>query len=183
MLTELQIANKALGRLGCERIASLSDNNNRAKLCTDFIEISKQAVLEMCPWSFARKRVELTYTGTPDFEYTHSFTPPADLIKIVKEYEDEEYLEEGGLILANSETLKLVYIYDIDDTVKRTPTFDTAWFLVLASHLAYPLTQNSNLQGQLFGEAELLTSRGMSLDAKGSTPVNYEFDTFLDPRY
>lgn len=170
MLTLLEIANKALGRIGCERIASLSDDNNRAKLCSDFIEISKQATLEMCPWSFARKRVELTSTGTPDFEYTYSFTPPTDLIKIVKEYDENEYLEEGGLILSDAETLKLVYIYDIDENVKRTPSFDTAWYLILGANLAYSLTQNTALKADLLAEAEFITSRAMSLDAQGFKP-------------
>lgn len=183
MLTDLEIVNNALGRLGCERIASLSDNNKRAKLANDFLESSKLATLEMCPWSFATKRTVLSSTGTPAFEYTHSFTPPTDLIKIIKEYDGNKYKEEDGEILAYTNELKLVYTAEIDETTKRTPTFDKAWYLVLASEMAYSLTQNNTLKADLLGEAELLTSRSMSLDAMGSTPVDYEFDAFIDVRY
>lgn len=182
MLTDLQIANNALGRLGCERISSLEDNSKRARLVNDFLASSKKVTLEMGPWDFATKRETLTATGVPAFEYTHSFCKPDNLIFIVKEYNDEEYKVEGSDILANAQKLLLIYVYDIDEKVKRTPNFDKAWYLNLASEMAYSLTQNNSLKDSLMAEAELLAPRAMSYNAKGSTPTEYTIDTFINTR-
>ncbi len=76
MLTDLEIANSAIGRLGCERIASLSDNNKRARLANDYLESSRRTTLEMAAWDFAIKRATLTSTGTPAFEFTDEFDLP-----------------------------------------------------------------------------------------------------------
>ena len=89
---------------------------------------------------------------------------------------------EGNKILADTETLKIKYVYEIDEDVKRSPNFDKAWYLVLASEMAYSLTQNGALQGTLFGEAELIAGRASSLNAQGSSPIDYTFDTFTNAR-
>ena len=182
MLTDLDIVNNALGRLGVERIASLSDSNKRAKLASDFLDSSRKVTLEMVPWDFALKRVELISSGTPAFEYTHSFTLPSDWVSIVSEYNDEEYHVEGGKILANTDTLLIKYVYEIDETVKRTPNFNKAWYLNLAAEMAYSLTQNNKLKNDLINEADFIASKAGSFNAKGSTPVSYEIDTFTDSR-
>ncbi len=182
MLTDLQIANNALGRLGCERISSLEDNSKRARLVNDFLESSRKVTLEMGPWDFATTRVQLSSIGTPAFEFTHQFEVPDDHIFIIKEYNDEEYKVEGELIFANTDTLLLVYVYEIDEDVKRSPNFDKAWYLNLAAEMAYSLTQNNSLKDSLMAEAELLAPRAMSYNAKGSTPTEYTIDTFLTQR-
>jgi len=120
MLTDLEIVNNALGRLGVERIASLSDNNKRAKLANDFLESTRKYTLEMTPWDFALKRVELSSSGTPAFEFTHEFDLPADHLKIVSEYNEEEYFVEGDKILANTDTLLIKYIYEIDEVLSTS---------------------------------------------------------------
>lgn len=182
MLTDLEIVNNALGRLGVERISSLTDDSKRAKLANDFLNISRRATLEFTPWDFALKRATLTATGVPAFEYSYSFDAPADLVKIVSEFNKNEYHVEGGKILADTNTLNIKYIYEIDEDVKRTPTFDKAWYLVLASEMAYSLTQNTKLATDLLSEAEFVAGRASSLNASGSTPISYEIDDFLNSR-
>lgn len=182
MLTDLEIVNNALGRLGCERIASLSDSNKRAKLANDFLNTSRRETLELSHWGFATKYESLTAIGTPPFKWTHTFCAPSDLISIVGEYNEEEYELVDGAIYANTEKLDLIYIFEIDENVKRTPNFDKAWYLVLASNMAYSLTQNNSLKESLMAEARDIASTAMSLSSKNSTPTEYSFDAFTTPR-
>ncbi len=183
MLTDLEIANLALGHLGCQRISSLADDNNRAKILSDFLQVSRDYTLEMTPWDFAIKRVALTANGnTPAFEWTQEFDEPTDLIKIVSEYEDNPYYRENGKILSDASTLKLKYIYRIDEDVQRTATFDMAWSLILASMVCYSLTQNASLKAQLLQDAQDKVSTSMSLNAIGSSPMDYSFDVFTNER-
>lgn len=182
MLTELEIVNSALGRLGCERIASLEDNNKRAKLANDFLLNSRNEALELAAWDFALIRESLSSSGTPAFEYTHQFDKPDELIWIVEEYNEEVYKVEGEFILANTDTLQIKYVAEFDEDIKRSASFDKAWYLTLAANLAYSLTQNSNLKSELLAEAEFVAARAASNNSKGSTPDSYEFNAFLDPR-
>lgn len=183
MLTDLEISNLALGHLGCERIASLSDDNKRARLCSDFLEVSRKHTLELGHWDFAIKRATLTSSGTPDFEWTYRFDVPDDMIAIISEYNENEYKVEGPYILSDAETLQLKYIYEIDEDVKRSATFDSAWSLLLAHYMCYSLTQSLSLKDRLLKDAEEVSAKAMSRNSARSTPESYEFDVFLDSRF
>lgn len=182
MLTDLEISNLALGHLGCERIASLADDNNRAKLCNDFLNISRKHTLELGHWDFAIKRATLTSNATPAFEWTYQYDLPDDLIHIISEYEEAEYKIEGAYILSDSPTLKLKYIYEIDEDVKRSATFDSTWSLLLAHYMSYSLTQNLGLKDRLLNDAETMAAKSMSRNSARSTPDSYEFDVFTTSR-
>lgn len=182
-MTDLEIANLALDHLGCQSISSLADDNNRAKLATRLLQIARDYTLEMNSWDFATKRVTLTANGnTPAFEWTQEFDEPTDLIRIISEYNEAEYKRENGKILSDASTLKLKYTYRIDEDVPRTATFDIAWSYILAHFMCYSLTQNNALKAQLLAEATEKVNLSMSLNAMGSSPDNYEFDTFTDSR-
>lgn len=182
MLTDLEIVNNALGRLNCERIVSLDDNNKRAKIAKDYLSNSRKVALEFGPWDFALTRATLTSIGTPEFEYQHLFCKPEDLISIVSEFNESEYFVEGDNILSDAPTLLIKYVKDIDENTKRSASFDKAWYLALASEMAYSLTQNTGLKDSLMAEASLLAPSAMHFNSKGSTPISYEIDTFLDSR-
>ncbi len=182
MLTDLEIVNNALGRLGVERVISLSDDNKRAKIAKDFLDASRRFTLEMTPWDFALKIVELTSTGAPAFGYTHQVALPADWLKAVKEENGYEYFVMGSNLVSDYEVLQMTYIYEIDEDVKRTPNFDKAWYLNLAAEMSYSLTQNSKLKNDLIAEADLVAGRAGSLNAMGSTPTSYEIDDYTNSR-
>lgn len=182
MLTDLEISNLALGHLGCERIASLADDNKRARLCNEFLNLSRKHTLELGHWDFATKRASLASTGTPAFEWTYEFDLPADLIHIISEYEEAEYKIEGNKILSDAPTLKLKYIYEIDEDDKRSATFDSAWSYLLAHYMSYSLTQNLALKDRLLNDAETLAAKSMSRNSARSTPESYEFDVFTTSR-
>lgn len=183
MSTELTIANLALGRLGVDRIASLSDTSLRANLVNDYIVQVRQEVLESYQWSFAMKRVELSENGTtPAFEWGFTFNRPSDFIRGVSEYNDEEWEEEGNVLLANAETLQMRYIAKTDDTTLYSPTFKKVWYLTLAAEMSYLLTQNKGLNAELKAEAEDAAMGSRSFNSMASSPKDFGIDSFTDVR-
>lgn len=183
MSTELSIANLALGRLGVERISSLSEDSHRAELLNDYLHQSRKDILEQYPWSFAIKRAELDNNGnTPAFEWGFEFEMPADLVRIVSEYNDEEWLEEGDKILANAETLQVRYISNDVSTDRYTPTFKKVWYITLAAELSYSLTQNESLREALLTEAEDVAMGSRSFNSMASSPQHFKINDFTDVR-
>lgn len=147
------------------------------------VESVRYQLLESHPWDFALKRATIANNGnTPAFEFEYEFDKPLDMLRITSEYNEEDYFVEGDTILANAETLYLRYIYKEEDPEKFSPTFDKAYYLFLAAEASYSLTNDKALKQQLIEEAELYVERSMSYNSQGSTPKNYEFDAFLDPR-
>lgn len=183
MLTDLQVANLALNRLGCGRISSLADQSKQARIMNDLVQITRYQLLESHPWDFAIKRAAVTNNGnTPAFEFTYEFDKPLDMLRVLSEYEEEDYFVEGDTILADAETLYLRYIFKLEDHQLFSPTFDKAFYLHLAAEASYSLTNDKALKQQLIEEAELYVERSMSYNSQGSTPKDYQFDAFLDPR-
>ncbi len=183
MATKTQIVNFALRRLGCEPVGSILDDNKRAKCMSDVYDISRQEALELFPWSFAKARAALTANAVvPAFGYSYSFDLPTDFITVVSEHNETEYHREGGYLLADSDTLNIVYIKDATDESIFTSAFNKAFALVLAKEGSFALTQDSALLSKLEAELFRLIEDAKFADSKGSTQEDYEINDFLDVR-
>lgn len=58
-LTQLDIANRALVRLGAKKIVALDEDSDRARACVAEVDEVRQETLRAHPWNFARKRTRL----------------------------------------------------------------------------------------------------------------------------
>ena len=184
-LTNEDIANSALSKLGAEEITSLSDNTRRAKLCNRQFHKIRKKLLRSHPWNFAMKRSALTAdVSTPSFEYSTNFILPADYLRgIREEYKDIDWKVEGQFILANQESFNLLYISDITDPTEFDETFDELFALNLAYELSYPLIQSLSLKESL--RVELMNfdlKDARSFDAQEGTPEELETTTWLNSR-
>jgi hypothetical protein len=183
MLTDLEVANLALNRLGCGRISSLAEQSKAGRVMNDLVQITRYNLLESHIWDFATKRAAVSNNGnTPAFEFEYEFDRPLDMLRIVSEYNEEKYYVEGDTILANVETLYLRYVFKLEDHQVFSPTFDKAFYLHLAAEASYSLTNDKALKQQLVEEAEFYVERAMSYNSSGSSPRDYEFDIFTDSR-
>lgn len=183
MANKIQIINLALRRLGCEPISSLSENNKRAKVMNDIYELARKDSLEEHPWPFAIKRATLTAeASTPAFEYKYQFKKPTDFLRAISEYNEETYKEEGSKLLADVDTLSLVYIYYNDDEDSYSASFTRSFYLRLAEEGCYSLSQDKSLKDQIQKEREDILAKARSYAAQGSSPQEYDFDFFTDVR-
>lgn len=183
-ISKIDIINKALHHLGTERINLITDQNKRAKVMTDIYDITKKSCLEDGFWGFAKKRVNLSALATvPLYEYAYEFNKPADCIKPVKEYNDEPYVVEGSKILADTNTLDLIYIWDIEDASTFTPGFIETLAFKLARDACYTLIQSSERYNFLDRAYEKQISMARSNMDSQQPPVEIEISDFINVRY
>jgi len=179
MITEIDICNKAILRLGGNMVgspdnlaASLDDSSLEAKLCKLDYALIRDVVTEQFVWSFALKRVILDVPDPikPAFGYTAAFPYPADALNIWRvDYNNYEtnavdtnevqgsWRVEGGQVLANSQLINVQYIRRMDlagDINLFTPQFVDCFSLRLAVEMCMAITESSALFSTLTQEYE-----------------------------
>lgn len=140
MTTKVDIVNQALNLIGADSITSFDESTITARRIKSVYDTSRQALLRMHPFQCATKRIKLSpLNDVPDFEYSHQFQLPNDLIRIINT-NIEEYTVETDRILANSNTLNLVYVFDN----KNEETYDSLFTECLILYLAYKISNSTS---------------------------------------
>lgn len=151
MASEVGICNRALQKLGADRITSLTQDSRNARSCNALYESLRDAELRAHPWSFAVTRTTLAPDATaPEFDYDYAFSVPSDCLRVLKS--NDPYLDwqfESNKILTNEgDTIYVRYIKRVEDP----NAFDSLFIEALASRLAMELCEEltqSNQKAQL----------------------------------
>ena len=149
-MTETEICNAALGRLGEAPILSLTDTGATARACALHFKMTRDAVLRSHRWNFACKRGALAEMGTaPLFGWDHAYQLPADFLRVVEVNESEDgagnpWAVEQDQLLTNDDAVNLVYVYRLEDASKFDPLFNEALACKLAEKLASTLRGSSS---------------------------------------
>lgn len=160
MASVIQVANRALTKLGAARIISLGDDNKQARAVVSCFEDLRDDELRAHRWQFAMKRVELAaLSATPIFGYEKQYALPADFLRIdmvddrypsaiMDNYIDSEYLEwtvEGNVILTDiGAPLKLRYIAQVTEPNSWDSNFREALASRIAMEICEELTQSDS---------------------------------------
>jgi len=160
MASVIQVANRALTKLGSARITSLSDDVKAARSISSCFEDLRDDELRAHRWQFAMKRTTLAALSTaPAFGYNYQYALPSDFLRIdmvddrfpaaiMDNYIDAEYLEwtlEGNVILTDiAAPLKLRYIAQMTDPTLWDENFREALASRLAMEIAEDLTQSES---------------------------------------
>lgn len=159
MASVIQVANRALTKLGSSRITSLDDDVKAARAVSSCFDDLRDAELRAHRWQFAMKRASLAaLSEAPAFGWDYQYALPADFLKldqvndqfpstVLENYVGEElvdYVLESNLILTNIEApLKLRYIAQVTDPNQWDACFREALACRIAAELAEDLTQNA----------------------------------------
>lgn len=150
------ICNSALQLLGITngRISDLTtDTSKQAVVCRDFYASTRDATLRAFPWTFAKKRAELTSAiATAYDEWDYGFALPADCLAVRRVLNGVSRIESLGhriayeqiydsvaaatVILVDFAEIVVEYTAKITDTTKFTPDFDQALIAYLASKIS-----------------------------------------------
>lgn len=152
----VEICNIALAKIGHEGfITTLTENSKGAKYMNIFYESIRDEVMGSHLWRFARKRAVLApLSETVLFDGGKYFQYPNDCLRIVgtdKEYfhSGERWMREGDKIIADTDTLKIVYL----SRVENVALYDASFVDCLATRLAYeacmPIMKDKSLKEQL----------------------------------
>ena len=157
-ISETSIANLALSKIGVPRITNIDTTTSvTAQQCREHYDITRDQLLRSHEWGFALARSTITAdTATPDFEWDHQYSLPADCLRALSLYDtDYPYAIEGTKLLTDSDTVELKYISQITDPTKFDPLFVEVLVLQLAVNLATVLTQDVNLAERAAGELQV----------------------------
>lgn len=160
MASVIQVANRALTKLGSARITSLSDDVKAARSISSCFEDLRDDELRAHRWQFAMKRTTLAaLSDAPAFGYNYQYALPSDFLRIdmvddrfpaaiMDNYIDAEYLEwtlEGNVILTDiGAPLKLRYVAQITDPTQWDENFREALASRVAMEIAEDLTQSES---------------------------------------
>ena len=86
MASEVDICNLALGHLGdTATVASINppEGSAQSEHCARFYPIARDALLEMHPWGFATKRVNLAALNSTWPEWQYAYALPGDVVNLL----------------------------------------------------------------------------------------------------
>jgi len=147
-VAKIDIANRALVKLGAEPLTSLSEDNDRAVSFNQLYDAVREATLEAYPWRFALKRAQLAQGATdPTWGWASAFPLPADLLKVEStDLDSSPWTVERGELYSDRSEMKIVYIFNVTDTNTFSPTYVEALSEHLASEMAIAVTGEANLK-------------------------------------
>ena len=156
-MTDVQICNLALARLGDAKITTLGDATAQAQYCTLFYAQTVEELQTDLDWQFCRKLASVSANATaPAFGYSARYALPADFLRVLRINgidEDENFSKWeiiGGFIHTDlTGPIQLDYVASITDTALFPPVFVELLTAKLAAHLALPLTGSKELFGQM----------------------------------
>lgn len=162
MITEIEITNKALAKLGIRPIASLEDKEETARVAKLLFGTVLDYELSIYRWLFALKRTALAKDATaPAFGYKNQYSLPPDFLRLESVEKPlgmkDAYLVEGDKILTDLEApLKIIYISRKVDYVKWPPFFVEAFACKLAYEMCERLKQDPSRKQTLMVEYQTI---------------------------
>jgi hypothetical protein len=195
MASQIDIANRALTKMGAARIISLSDDVKAARSVASMWDIVRDAELRARNWSFAIKREALAASSTaPAYGYNYQFPVPSDFLRLVSvgEYyppasltdyrgsDESAWRVEGRNILHDDAgPLYIRYVARIDDTAQWDATFVESFACRLAAELAEELTQSSSKKDTAWGEHKKAISEAVRANAIELPPEPLADDSWV----
>ena len=190
---DVDICNQALTKLGVEPIVTVETDLNSVTASTKPIRFLKARYLDIRNnllanfwWNFAIKKATLVQdVSTPTFGYEYNYILPTDFLRLL--YIDNEdktnpYNLEGEFLASDSSSVKLAYISKESSTYTFSPMFRNALIYLVASDLAYPLVQSTQLALEMRKMAQEELREARSIDSQQGTPPQIYDDDWLNSR-
>jgi hypothetical protein len=175
MTSEVDICNRALSRLGTRAtIAALAENSTEARTASIWYAATRDALLRAADWNFARRRVALADLGAPPSGWAFRYALPADCLRLLRLAPADVGLPPprfevagdttGRVVLCDEPQAEAIYTAGIDDPTQFDAAFATALVDQLAAHIAYPITQKTEVAVRLGQMARLSFAEAVALD-------------------
>lgn len=187
MSSVIQIANRALTKLGAARITSLSDDIKAARDVQSCFDDLRDDELRARRWQFSIRRTSLAaLTTAPDHGWNFQYQLPADCLKIdmvndrfpsgvLTDYIGAEMLEwavENNCVLTNlAAPLKLRYLARVTDPAQWDPSFREVLACRIAAELAESLTQSNQKRELAWQEYQMAVRKALRSNAIERQPV------------
>lgn len=191
MVSEVSIVNQALLWLGSKAITSLSDDSKEARWMKNNYPFIRDAVLEERRWTFAVERATSTVNDLDPWGQMYVHPLPAEWISVFRVFRhvraeaatwDRGWQVEGRNILSKWQTIYMRGIRRVTDTGIFSPLFVQALAARLAADAAIPLTENRQLQSDMWNLYSAKLAEAAAQDGSQGSNEYTEAETFINAR-
>ena len=180
----VQIVNNALVKIGANAILTLTEDSEAARAANLIYEQVRDACIRDHVWNFAVNRVELAQnSGAPAFGFAYQYNVPSDCLRVLQmENMDMFYKIEGGKLLTDEGTAKILYLARVEDVNLFDAMFVEALSARLAAELSVTLSESNTLYSNMMEMYQRKVADARSMDAQESGYLEVVADTWLDSR-
>ena len=180
----VQIINNALIKIGASAILTLTENSESARAANLIYEQVRDASIRDHVWNFAIRRVELAQNSTaPAFEFSYQYNLPSDCLRVLRMEDMGMYYKiEGGKLLTDEGTAKILYLSRVEDVNLFDALFVEALSARIAAELSVTLSESNTLYTNMMEIYQRKIVDARSMDAQESGYQELIADTWLDSR-
>ncbi len=190
MASKVNICSMATTMLGANRVNDLDNpTTEEERLCVLWWDHCLNELLEEHDWKFARAyQPDLAVTTSPSEEYDHAYQKPNDCVLIRylwdeeagKRVTDSEFELQEDMILADLDTVNVVYTSNAVAVGKYPTYFVKALTYLLASYLAYKLTEGGKMHTAMKDDYKDALLTAIDRDcSQANYPVDPNDDSWL----
>ncbi len=187
-LSQLDLINTALIKLGAYKITSLNDGSPESDIAATLYAPARDAVLSIYPWSFATNQITLSTpsTAAPIVDYTYTFDLPSDHLRTLSVGSNGSgtgviYRQSGTHIETDEPVITLTYIAQVSETTQPA-FFDLLLINRLAAEFCLPLTENAARADSLYKMFERDLNQARFIDAVQDTPLKIKSFNLINAR-
>lgn len=182
-MTQTEIVNIALGRLGESPVQSLDEGSVPARAAKLVYDVARQAALRDHIWSFALKEAGLArYSDGGSSAFAYSYALPFDCLRPLSVVSGGDYEVAGQILYSNSESVTLRYIADIKDTALFDSVFTEAFTYKLAADLAMSVKGSPELMANYNNAYTSIAHGGAALSAREGRKITSD-NPYVDARF
>lgn len=183
MADQISICNMALAEIAAEPIDSLNEQSLQARECSRAYPQALSALLEGYEWGFAIRREALAIVPNPrPSEWAVAYALPDEVLRPIKIvpasvalatgrwWVDEgvsclPYVIEDGVLFTHARGVVIAFVTSEVTSADLPARFVDALTYEIAQRIAYPITKNRALKGDLIQQAEVARQRAIADDA------------------
>lgn len=185
MVDPISVCNSAIaecggGEYGNPQIQSFVDGTSLSTLCGQFYADTRDAVLELAPWSFATVFTRLALSpDTPVMKWSHQFQLPTQPYCLRVRGTDRgngAHFEIGTdaqghrVLFSDESSVSIEYTARVEDLGSWSPLAIQVLIKMLASKIAKPLTGQNSLAQQKLQEAMAFLPEAKGSDGREGSP-------------
>lgn len=192
MPSKIEIANRALTKLGADRILALSDTSKEATTLSSMFDTVLDAELRRHRWKFAIKRDSLNaLVAAPAWGYQYAYNLPADFLALVQvndfyvrglKQKTLWSIESGQILTDFGAPLKVRYISRVSNVTLLDPLFVEVLACKLAYEACESLTQSAQKRQLAGQEYEFAVKEAVRQDAIENPPDELPWGSWMDSR-
>lgn len=196
MSSKIEIINRALVKIGQNRISSLDENSKGATTVRTVYDQVRDTLMQSYTWNFTKTRIQLAAdTTAPLFGFQFRYRLPAGTLRVLGLGDDTEpqrnytsslhaFKHEDEFIYTDvAAPLDLVITQRIEETGKYPPDFTNLLALDIALDIFYDVTKGTDRYTALRQDRAIALRNAKMNHAIENTPEVMVASEWIDSRY